>query len=171
MTASSEPFLPRAVAYSARSSQDDCLRFALLERACFEKLAQAAQFPRSSRCDPLRNSFKFQSELAALSAEGFRLANSWPRHARLAGAALRDQPPPSALPIASTGCARFDAWRDRFQDRDARLDSCCCSSTAKARSRRRPLPAGKASSCCAAAKSAAAESSIWRFGRARSSKR
>ena len=72
MTASSDPFLPSAVAYSARMES----RWRLVSFSCvafgLERGAQGCEF-RGEVKRLLRNGFEFESELAALAAEGFGL--------------------------------------------------------------------------------------------------
>ena len=72
MTASSDPFLPRAVANSARRTSRLVLARVSSRRLRFDQAAKLADFFGDSG-DALGHGFEFEGELAALSAEGFDL--------------------------------------------------------------------------------------------------
>ena len=90
--------------------------------------------------DALGDGFKFESKLAALSAESFDLRR-WHSRFRLRAAALRDRPRPAALRPAPVDCAAARPTKPCRRSRRATLP-------AAARSRPgsrplRPLPAGR----------------------------
>ena len=111
--------------------------------------------------DPLRDSFKLQRKLAALSAEGFNL-RSWRWRFGLQTASLRGRLRPDAPPLAPADFANAMRTKPCRRWRPAILPAV----VRFRRGWRQPRAAScwqSARSLWAAAKSAAADSRIWRF--------
>ena len=159
MTASSEPFLPRAVAILGAENVEIGFGTSLFQFFLFDQAAELADF-LGDAADALGDGFKFESELAALSAEGFDLnASVGDFGFEAAGFAVGASETLFGLRelIAQTG-----GRRNGVENRDARffLLALDFGETGGGGS---GFLLADASSLCAAARSAAADSRIWRF--------